>query len=285
MRILITGGQGQLGRALQPALAQHEVLALGHRELDVCDAARVRRMIAALRPALVIHAAAWTDTRGCEADPQRALRINGQGTRQVAEACASIGAALLYVSSNEVFDGEKSQPYREDDPPNPINSYGRSKLEGERWVQSLLSRYYIVRTAWLYGGGNDFPAKILRAAANDGALKVVTDEVASPTWAPHLAQAMAKLILRPAWGIYHLTNSGHCSRFHWAQRTLALAGLGDVRIETTSQEGFGAPYRKPPFSVLGNYNAARLGIELPTWEEALAEYMAGSRASFAPASR
>jgi dTDP-4-dehydrorhamnose reductase len=192
---------------------------------------------------------------------------------------------MLYVSSNEVFGGERSEPYREEDAPNPINSYGRSKLEGERWVQSILSRYYIVRTAWLYGGGNDFPAKILWAAAREGALRVVSDEVASPTWAAHLAQAMARLILRPAWGIYHLTNSGHCSRLDWARRTLELAGLGAVAVEETSQERFGAPYRKPVSSVLGNYNAARLGIELPTWEEALQEYLAGSRASSSPVSR
>lgn len=280
MRILISGGQGRLGRALQGALAEHEVVALSHQGLDVTEEAQVRRTIRGLRPDLVIHAAAWTDTLGCEAEPERAQRINGEGTRHVAEACAQENVALLYVSSNEVFAGEKGEPYREEDQPDPINSYGRSKLAGERWVRSLLSHYYIVRTSWLYGGSNDFPSKILRSAAREGRLRVVTDEVASPTWAVHLAQAIAQLIQHPRWGIYHLTNQGHCSRWQWASKILELAGLNSVRVEATSQDDFGAPYRKPPFSALGNYNAARLGIALPAWEEALGEYLASAAPAF-----
>jgi len=275
----VTGGQGQLGRALQQALAGHEVVSLGHQELEITDEAQVRRTIEEIYPALVIHAAAWTDTLGCEADPDRALRINGKGAGLVAEACAREDAVMLYVSSNEVFDGTRREPYREEDTPNPVNNYGRSKLEGERRVQSALSHHYIVRTAWLYGGGNDFPAKIMRAAAKEGALKVVTDEVASPTWATHLAQAIAKLILRPIWGIYHLTNDGFCSRMEWARKILELAGLRAVGLEATTQEKFGAAYRKPAFSALGNSNAAKLGIELPAWEKALEEYLAGSKAT------
>ena len=273
MRILITGGQGQLGRALQQALAGHEVLALGHRELDVSDARLVRRTVVEVGPELVIHAAAWTDTVGCEADPDLADRINAEGSRHVAAACAQVAAAMLYVSSNEVFDGEKGAPYQEGDEANPINAYGRSKWNGERYVRELVERYYIVRTSWLYGLGlRSFPEKIIQAAQEKGTLKVVTDEVASPTWTDDLAQGIAKLISQPAWGVYHLTNSGYCSRLEWARETLALAGLGHIELGATTQAEYGLPWRKPVFSALGNRTAAKLGIELRPWQEALRHY-------------
>ncbi len=275
MRILLTGARGQLGLALQAALAGHELLALGHRELDITDAAAVRERVEGFRPDLVINAAAWTDTAGCEADPERAHLVNGEGARHMAEACARSGAALLQVSTNEVFDGDKDTPYAEDDEPNPINHYARSKLAGERHVRSMVERHYIVRTAWLYGAGRtSFPEKIVQAARKLGALKVVTDEVASPTWTVDLAQAIARLIEQPAYGVYHLTNGGYCSRYEWAKAALALMGLADVPVEPTTQAEFGALPRKPPFSALANRNAARLGIELPPWEEALRAYLA-----------
>src|SRR3970282_54677 len=138
MRILITGGRGQLGRSLEDALAQHQVSALGHDELDITDAKPAPRALDKLRPERLIHAAAWTDTAGCEADPERALLINGEGSGVVAEGCGRAGAAMAYISSNEVFDGTATEPYREDDAPHPVNAYGRSKLEGERLVRSTL---------------------------------------------------------------------------------------------------------------------------------------------------
>ncbi len=255
--------------------------------MDVTDAEDVRRAFDELRPELVVHAAAWTDTAGCESDPERALLVNGEGSRQVAEACARTGAAVLYVSTNEVFDGETAEPYREEDEPNPINAYGRSKLEGERCVQSTMERCYIVRTAWLYGPGRvSFPEKVLQAAAEAGSLKGVTDEIASPTWTADLAAAIGALVRGAPFGIYHLTNGGYCSRLEWVQEIVRLAGLGDVRVEPTSQGEFGAPYRKPTFSALANVNAAAVGIELRPWQEALEEHLRRSRSesgSAAPA--
>ena len=273
MRVLITGGRGQLGRELQQALASQTVLAQDLPELDVTDAAAVDRAIGQFRPQVVVHAAAYTDTAGCETNPELATRVNGEGTRQVALACREGDAAMLYVSTNEVFDGQKGEPYLESDEPKPINAYGRSKLAGEQYVQSILDRFYIVRTAWLYAaGGNNFPAKVLKAVAGEGELRFVTDEVASPTWARDLAQAIVGLIGQAAYGIYHLTNSGCCSRYQWAQRVLELAGRGDVALRPVVQADFGAPYRKPPYSELANRAAAALGIVLRPWQEALQEY-------------
>jgi dTDP-4-dehydrorhamnose reductase len=282
VRILITGGRGQLGRELQQALAAETVLAQDLPELDVTDPAAVGRAVSQFQPQVVIHTAAHTDTAGCEADPELAMRVNGEGSRQVALACRESDVAMLYVSTNEVFDGQKGEPYLESDEPKPINAYGRSKLAGERYVQSVLDRFYIVRTAWLYAaGGNNFPAKVLRAATDKRDLRFVTDEVASPTWARDLARAIVGLIGQAVYGIYHLTNGGYCSRYQWAQRVLELAGRSDVALRPVVQADYGAPYRKPPYSGLANQAAAALGIVLRPWQEALQEYFvtASARAS------
>jgi dTDP-4-dehydrorhamnose reductase len=276
MRVLITGGRGQLGRALQGSLAQHQVSALDLPEMDVTDPEAVRRAFDGLQPELVIHAAAWTDTAGCESDPGQALLVNGEGSRHVAEACARAGAAMLYVSTNEVFDGDTDEPYREDDPPSPVNAYGRSKLAGERWVRSILERYYVVRTAWLYGAGRvSFPEKVLQAAAKANSLKGVTDEIASPTWTADLAAGIAALVRGAPFGIYHLTNSGYCSRLEWVQQVLKIRGLSRLRVEPATQEEFGVPYRKPVFSALSLEKAERLGIDMPPWRDAIERYLRG----------
>jgi dTDP-4-dehydrorhamnose reductase len=274
MRILVTGGHGQLGLALQHALAGEEVTALSHSDLDVTDETAVLRTVDDLTPAVVIHAAAWTDTAGCEKDPERATEVNARGAGIVAEASRDVGAVIVYVSSNEVFDGEASEPYAEDAVPNPINEYGRSKLEGETEVQDATERHYIVRTSWLYGPGRtSFPEKITQAAREKGKLKVVTDEIASPTWTVDLAAAIAELIKQPQFGLYHLANAGAASRKEWADEVLQLAGLGDTIVETTTLAEYGGPYRKPKFSVLANVRAAKLGIELRPWREALAYHL------------
>ncbi len=277
MRLLITGGRGQLGRALREALYGHDVFALGRAELNVTDVVDIRRVVERIAPDVLVHAAAWTDTAGCEANPERAMMVNGEGSRLLAEACRRTGAAMLYISTNEVFDGLRETPYREGDDPNPLNGYARSKLAGERHVQSLLERYYIVRTAWLYGPGRvSFPEKIVQAARRQGRLQLVTDEVASPTCTVDLAKAIARLIEQPAWGVYHLTNSGHCSRLEWGLEILRLASLRDIPVEPTTQQEYGAPYRKPAFSALANVRAARLGIEMASWQQALREHLSRS---------
>src|SRR2546422_1289720 len=232
MRILITGGKGQLGQALRNALTADEVHSLGHADLDITDEEALRRSLTELHPEVVIHTAAWTDTAGCERDPARAFAVNGVAAGLVAKACREIEAAMVYVSSNEIFDGEKGSPYVEEDSPNPINEYGRSKLEGERRVRAAAEGCYIVRTSWLYGPGRtSFPEKIVEAARERGSLKLVTDEIASPTWTVDLATAIARLIRQPAYGAYHLANSGSCSRKEWAEKILRLGGLGTTAVQ------------------------------------------------------
>lgn len=277
MLIVITGGHGQLGQALQRALFEDKVEAYGHGDLDVTDAGAVRRALEYLKADVVIHTAAWTDTAGCENDQARAIEVNGHGAGNVAKACAEFGAAMVYISSNEVFDGETEVPYPEDAETNPVNAYGRSKLEGERQVKDALPRHWIVRTSWLYGPGRvSFPEKIVEAAkarqADKTPLKLVTDEIASPTWTIDLAAAVAKLVRFETYGIFHLTNEGYCSRKEWGEQVLRLAMLGGIQTEAATLADFDAPYRKPRFSALANNRAAKLGVTLRPWRQALLEH-------------
>jgi dTDP-4-dehydrorhamnose reductase len=281
MRILITGAGGQLGRDLQSALNAHDLRLLTHAELDTIDGRAVDDALDAFRPNIAIHAAALTDTARCEREPDLAHSANAQAARNVAAACARLRAAMVYVSTNEVFDGRKAEPYLETDEPHPINAYGRSKLAGERLVQAVLPQHYIVRTAWLYGrGGNHFVAKMLRACES-GALAGVTDEIAAPTWTHDLAAAIARLIGMERYGVYHLTNAGQASRYEWLQEILRLAGKTDIRVRALTTAEFRASLpadaimpEKPPYSVLANTKAAALEIELRPWRDAFADYFA-----------
>lgn len=276
MRVLITGGAGQLGRALQTAFEGDHVNALGHSTLDITDRAQVSHAFASYRPDVVVHAAAWTDTAGCERDPDRAMLVNGEGAGIVAEACRQTGSRIVYISSNEVFNGDKGALYNEDDAPNAINTYGASKLEGERRVQAAMEGASIVRTSWLYGPGREsFPEKVLTQARRAGALKLVTDEVASPTFTVDLAQAISRLVRADATGVFHLTNAGSCSRLEWAAEVLRLAGVS-VPVEPVTQADFGAAFRKPLDSTLANISAAHLGVTLRPWQHALAEHLSGA---------
>lgn len=278
MRILITGAQGQVGQALITALQQqHVLLPFDHTALDISKLSACSQIIA-LQPDCVVHSAAYTNVDGCARDPSHALRVNGLGTKHIALACQQLGIPLVYISTNEVFDGRAKQPYIEFDPPNPINPYGYSKWVGEQVVQQLLHRYYIVRTAWIFGGKHSFVRTILRLAQERDELKVVDDEIGNPTYAPDLAQAIARLIEQPAYGIYHFTNEGYCSRFEFAREI-----LGQAEINTPLKPIKLAEYKRdstpPAFGALHNFvGAADLSIKLRPWQTALADYQ-GHRAT------
>ena len=273
MRIVVTGHKGQLGQALLRALQQDQVLGLDLPEHDITDAQAVSQAICGFEPDVVIHSAALTDVDGCARKPELALRVNGLGTHNVALACLRCNAALLAVSTNEVFDGRKGAPYYEHEQPNPINPYGRSKMAGEVYTRMHLARFYIVRTAWLYArGGDNFPAKIVRAGEKYAKLRVVCDEISSPTYAPDLAEAIRSLIRTEAYGIYHFTNEGVCSRYGFARRILELAGYGDVPVEPITSDQWPRASVPPLHCAIRNFAGAQLGITLRHWEEALRDY-------------
>lgn len=274
MRIVITGHKGQLGRQLLSAFASAEVMGVDVPEHDITAYPAIADAIASFRPDLVVHAAAYTNVDGCAREPDLAYRINGLGTQNVALACRRCHAAMVYVSTNEVFDGQATAPYLETDRTGAVNPYGRSKLMGEEYVRALLWRYYIVRISWLFSpGGANFPAKIVAAARERGALSVVTDEVGSPTYAPDLAQALARLAESGRYGIYHLVNEGVCSRYDFASAILQGAGLGQVPLAPILLRDYPRASSPPPYAPLRNFAAADgLGIRLRPWQEALAEY-------------
>ena len=230
MRTIITGITGQLGQAVKQVLEEQDFDVLDIPRYDVRDHTIVQK-ISEFYPELVIHCAAMTNVDGCAQDPDAAFSVNAFGTQNVAHACLRCNAEMVYISTNEVFNGRSDRPYGEDDKPNPINPYGSSKRSGEQMAAHYLKNgLYIVRTAWVYGGGHMFPEKILAAADKFGELRVVTDEVSNPTYTLDLAAAVAQLVRTRAYGIYHFTNAGYCSRYEYAQEVLRLGGREDVPI-------------------------------------------------------
>jgi dTDP-4-dehydrorhamnose reductase len=273
MRIVVTGVNGQLGRACQDRLGrEHDLIGLGHAELELGQPDCVERLVAT-GAELVIHPAAYTNVDGCARDPDLAYRVNGLGTRYIALACQQLDAPLVYISTNEVFDGTAPSPYVEYDLAVPINAYGRSKWAGEQAVRELLRRFYIVRVAWLFGGERNFVRTMLRMADERDAISMVEDEIGSPTYAPDVAAALAQLIQLPFYGTYHLVNEGACSRLEFAAAILRLSGHEQVALEPIALADYQRASMVPPYTPLNNVAAAALGIRLRPWQEALAEYI------------
>jgi dTDP-4-dehydrorhamnose reductase len=273
MRVVITGHNGQLGRQLQTAFTKHETLTLDLPCDDITDPG-VSLCISDFQPELVVHAAAFTDVDACEADPDKAYRVNALGTQHVAMGALWAGAPMLYISTNEVFDGSRREPYREWDLASPMSVYARSKEAGEQIVRDLVPRFYIVRLAWLFGPeGLNFVTKILSGAQKHGALRVAADEFGNPTYAPDVASAIARIVESGRFGIYHLTNEGFCSRYDFAKEIMRLAGRDDVPIVPILSSEWQRLSRPPLHAVLANTYGAALGIRLRPWQDALAEYL------------
>jgi dTDP-4-dehydrorhamnose reductase len=275
MKVLLTGASGQLGQALQERLGDSIVAALDRPELDITEHTAVRQAVAHCRPDLIINAAAYTDVDGAESDREQAYRVNAVGPRNLALASAEHDISLLHVSTDYVFDGEHDRPYHEFDQPNPRSVYGASKLAGEAAVRAHNPRHFIVRTAWLYHvQGRNFPGT-MRSLAERKEVRVVTDQYGSPTYAPHLAEALAQLILRQTYGTYHLAGSGGTSWYELACRLYQELGLRTPVRPVPTQE-FPRPAPRPRYSVLTTLQSPE--IRLPPWEEGLAEYARAVRA-------
>lgn len=275
MRALITGASGQLGTDLRAAFADDHVVALDRADLDV---AHEPSMVAAVRdaaPDVVVHAAAFTAVDACETDPHHAWRVNALGAWWAARAAALADAAIVYVSTDYVFDGTLGRPYTEFDPVSPRSVYGRSKEGGEQLVRRACAAHYIVRTSWVHGrvGGN-FAKTMLRVGRERGAVRVVDDQSGSPTFTFDLAPAIRALAVSGRYGTYHLTNAGSCTWFEFARAIFAEASL-DVDVSPTDAASWGAPAPRPPYSVLDNHLARLLGLDpLPHWRDSLPRLLA-----------
>ncbi len=274
MKLLVTGAAGMLGRDLMLAAgnAGHDVVGFGRAELDVADADSVRRRVEAEKPDVVINSAAWTDVDGAETAEGEAFAVNGTGAGNVAAAAAEVGAAVVQISTDYVFDGAKRAPYVESDQPAPLSAYGRTKLAGEEAVVAANKRHFVVRSAGLYGvGGNNFVATMLRLAADHGEVLVVRDQVGSPTYTWHLAYGIVRLIEGIEYGIHHMAAAGECSWYDFAREIFEQAKV-DTKVLSVSTEEFGRPAARPPYSALTSQREH--AIRLPSWQDGLAGYLA-----------
>ena len=237
----------------------------------------MRGLIERDRPDLVIHLAAVTDVDRCQTDPALAYQVNAYGTENIAIACQKTDVPMVYVSTAEVFDGKKKTPYNEYDEPNPVNTYAKSKLEGEIAVQGLLRKYFIVRTAWLVGGGKTdqkFVGKIVRLLEKEKTIHAVKDKIGSPTFAGDLAKNLIALVESGRHGLYHLCNQGFCSRFDMAKEILKILGRTDVKLVPVSSKSFRAPAPRGRSEAMVNLKLGLLGLDrMPPWQKSLEKYL------------
>lgn len=274
MKVLVTGAAGMLGREVTAAChaRNNEVVALAHAALEITDSAAVDRALSHYRPDAVVNCAAFTDVDGAEDDEPGAMRINDEGAALLAAAAASIGAKVVYPSSDYVFDGSRREPYVESSFPSPLSAYGRSKLAGETSVAVTNSRHFIVRSSWLFGiGGKNFVETMLRLGAEQSEVLVVSDQVGCPTYTRHLGEALAQLIEGEEFGIHHIAGGGSCSWYEFAQEIFDQANV-ECRVMAGTTELLARKAPRPPYSALGSERGDP--ITLPHWREGLAAYLA-----------
>ncbi|HZR33525.1 MAG TPA: dTDP-4-dehydrorhamnose reductase [Terriglobales bacterium] len=284
MKVVLIGANGQLGTDLNRTLAAQgtSVKPFTHNDLDVRDTGKIENVISSAQPDAVISTAAFHKVEVCETEPETSFSVNSIAPRNLALACRRHNAVLVNFSTDYVFDGAKRQPYLEEDRPSPLNVYGVSKLAGEYMLALTWERHFIVRTCGLYGvagsagkGGN-FVETMLKKGAAAEEIRVVSDQVLTPTFTGDLAEAVAQLIKTDAYGLYHVTAEGECSWHQFAQKIFELEGLRP-KLSPVSSSEFASPVRRPSYSVLSKEKVSRLGIKMSAWEEGLRRYLAARR--------
>jgi dTDP-4-dehydrorhamnose reductase len=270
---MIIGASGLLGKTLMREWSGDEVVGLGSRDVNICDADKVREMVGQSHPEWIVLAAAYTDVDGCESHPDLAFAVNRDGALNVAEAAKRIGAKLLFLSSDYVFDGKKTSPYEVEDVRNPQSVYGRSKAEAEIWLLEELPECCIARTSWIFGiGGKCFPDTILKLAASRPALDVVDDQRGCPTYTVDLSRAIIELCRKNASGIVHVNNAGDCSWFEFAREIVKGVGVA-TEVRPVSSQQMARPAPRPAYSVLSAKSLQQNGITMPNWQDALQRYL------------
>lgn len=271
MRLLVAGSGGQLAGEIRAVSKErgHEVFCPPEDEFDITSPQKISKVISGIKPAVVINCAAYNDVDGAEAGWQKAFLINGIGVRELALACNRHEAVLMHFSSDYVFPGDRQTPYTIADPASPINMYGRSKLLGEDLLRDHALRFYLIRTSWVFGSGDfSFLRKLLGWASGRDSLRMVEDQSASPTYCADLARASLDLMETGRLGLYHITNSGHCSKYEWARHILELSGWTGS-LEPAKSAEFKTPAERPEFSVLDNFPLKEaIGYDLPHWRDA-----------------
>jgi len=277
-RVAVIGANGQLGTDLVKALDGWDLVPLTLADIEICDFVHTRQVLERIKPDFVINTAAFVRVDDCEEEVGQAFSVNAFAARNLAQICADLDCTLVHISTDYVFDGQKREPYTEEDLPNPINVYGASKLAGEHFVRAICPKHLIVRTSGLYGkagssgkGGN-FVETMIRLAQEGKPIRVVDDQVFSPTYARDLAVLIEEAVQKKTCGLHHFANSGQCTWYEFARKAFELVGLDPELTATTARE-FGAKARRPTYSVLSSSTRHRsLPVARP-WEQALAAYL------------
>jgi dTDP-4-dehydrorhamnose reductase len=276
MRVLVTGGNGQLGSDIVEIFKSiHHVFAFGRDALDITNIELLKRIVREIKPDVIIHAAAYTAVDQAESDWEVAFEVNAYGTRNVAIAAQDVGAKLVYISTDYVFDGANEEPYSEYDVPSPLGVYGKSKYAGEQYAASLCLSHFIVRTSWVYGKyGHNFVKTMIRLGKERKSIRVVNDQTGSPTYTVDLVRFLLELIESDKFGVYHATNVGQCTWFDLAKAIFEILDMNDVIVEPCSTEEFPRPAARPRNSVLGHSAINQNGFtDLPPWREALEGFL------------
>ncbi|MGB9824655.1 MAG: dTDP-4-dehydrorhamnose reductase [Candidatus Hydrothermia bacterium] len=276
MKFMLFGSEGQLGRELVKEIEKRgfELIKFSHREIEVTDHNSVKEAIIANIPDFIINATAYNNVDQAEIEPDRAFAVNAEAVRNMALCTKEIRGILVHFSTDYVFDGKKGKPYTTWDEPNPINTYGKSKLLGERYVEEILTRYFIIRVSWVFGfGKTNFPIKLLEWAREKKTLRVADDQFNSPTYTVDCAKFVMELLLRGKFGLYHLTNSGYCSRYEWAKKILEEYEF-EGELLPAKTEDFPSPAQRPKFTVLDNSKfESETGLKMPHWEDAVERFV------------
>lgn len=277
MRVLVTGVRGQLGFDVMNELRRRRYDAVGvnRDEMDVTNSRQVQEVLTANAPEAVIHCGAYTAVDRAEEEPEVCRKVNAEGTKNIADVCASLGCKLIYISTDYIFSGEGERPWEPDDMPNPLNVYGQTKYEGEQEIKSRLDKYFIVRISWVFGmNGNNFVKTMLRLGKENGAVRVVDDQIGSPTYTYDLAKLLVDMAESEAYGQYHATNEGICSWYEFAKEIFRVAGMDEVKVTPVSSDEFPTKAKRPKNSRMSKENLVKNGFnKLPSWQDAVGRYV------------
>ncbi|MEY8339221.1 dTDP-4-dehydrorhamnose reductase [Lachnospiraceae bacterium 62-35] len=277
MKVFVTGVKGQLGHDVMNELEKRGLTGIGVdiEEMDITDREACRRAITEAGPDAVIHCAAYTAVDAAEDNEELCRRINGDGTRNIAEVCHDLDIKLMYISTDYVFDGQGVRPWEPDDERHPLNVYGQTKYEGELAVEELMKKFFTVRIAWVFGvNGKNFIKTMLRLGRENGAVKVVDDQIGSPTYTYDLARLLVDMIQTEKYGRYHATNEGLCSWYEFACEIFKAAGMDEVSVTPVDSSGFPAKAARPANSRMSKEKLTEAGFErMPSWQDALKRYL------------
>lgn len=277
MKVLVTGINGQLGHDVMGELKKrgHEAVGVDIEEMDITDAGCVKRVMTQTAPEAVIHCSAYTAVDRAEEEVELCRRVNAEGTKNVAEVCAGLDCKLLYLSTDYIFSGEGERPWEPGDEPDPLNIYGLTKFEGEQEIKSRMDKYFILRISWVFGvNGNNFIKTMLRLGRENGAVRVVDDQIGSPTYTYDLAVLLVDMIETEKYGEYHASNEGTCSWYEFAKEIFAAAGMNEVEVTPVSSEEFPAKAKRPKNSRMSKEKLVKNGFnKLPSWQDAVKRYV------------